>query len=800
MILPVCACGFLLWVNHGRIQRVEYVSSLAGRPEAVVAGGSISPTGYAHGQRELIVPERTEESFHWIAQTQQMFAQGEWRVHHVDYDNAPIGRTVNASSLYRWWLGLVAGLDHAFSGRPLGLAVEHAALYADPLLHGLWLVGVTVFVAWRFGAGAAALLAVGLAGTFPFAAGFLPGAPNAHGLAMVCALGSILGLLAGVQAGPRAGRWFAAAGVMGGAGLWVDVATQVPVLIGIMLGALLAAWSTRGKRPETAGEIPAPWRIWGASGATTVLAAYLLEYFPAQLGSLHLEWNHPLYGVAWLGAGELLARAVAWIQGRKPSWRPSDIVRLVLAVAAVASIPLVMHLTNSRGFISSDPASMRLSNQPGGVAWAGFGTWLVHDGLTATVCATLLPLIILGPAGWMLLGRATKPESRVLLAFALGPVLVALGFACFQLSWWSLLDGTLLLLLVAAFAECGAPAGRSSRWLWPVVAALFVIPGAIQLRPQKSVGTEMALTAREAQELIERHLAHWLANRTEETGMIVYAPPHQTTALCFYGGLRGLGSFAAENRDGFGAALFINAAVSMEEVQELLQSRGVRYVVVPSWDPFFEESARLYLAKKFANHVGVLIPALLRWNLPVWLRPLPYQIPAISGLEDQSVLVFEVVEDQSPAVAASRLAEYLVEIGKLDEAATAGEALRRFPGDVGALAARAQVQNARGDAAGTAETLAALRSRLAAGADRLLPWDRRVSAAIVLAQGEQIELARDQLRRCLAELNEKRLRSLTAGLLYNLQVLSRALELPIADPRLRQLAVDLLPPELSSRL
>ena len=800
ILLPVCAVGFLGWVNHGRMQRVEYVSSLAGRADAADARAAASPTGYGHEQRELIVPERSEESFHWIAQTQQMFARGEWRVHHVDYDNAPMGRAVNAGSPYRWWLGLVAGIDHAVSGRPLGLSVERAALWADPLLHGLLLIGATGFAAWRFGAFAAALLAIGLAGVFPLAAGFLPGVPTSHGLANACALGSILVLLAGLRDGPRADRWFALAGVMGGLGLWIDVAIQVPVLAGIMLGAPIAAWTTRGQAPQIAGEIKMPWRVWAFSGATTVLAAYLAEYFPAQLGGMHLEWIHPLYGLAWLGGGELLARSMDWIQGRKTSRRLTDAGLILFAVVAVASIPLVMQLTNSRGFLSADLASVRLTNQPGGVVSASFRTWLAHDGMTATVWATLLPLIVLGPAGWLLLSRTTQPESRASLAVAVGPVLVALGFACAQLSWWSMLDGALLVLLVAAMAERGARGLPSSRWLWAALAAFFVIPGTIQLRPQRSTGAAMPLTAQEAQELIERHLAHWLAKRTEETGLIVYAPPHQTTALCFYGGLRGLGSFAAENRDGFGATLFITAAITMEEVQELLQSRGVRYVVIPSWDPFFEESARLYLAKKFANHEGIFVRELRRWHLPLWLRPLPYQIPLIGGNEVQSVLVFEVVEEQSPAVAASRLAEYLVEVGKLDEAAAAGETLRRFPGDVGALAARAQVQNARGDAAGAAQTLAALRSRLAAGADRLLPWDRRVSVAIVLAQGEQIDLAREQVRRCLAELNENRLRALTAGLLYNLQVLCHAFDYPIADPKLRQLALELLPVELSSRL
>jgi hypothetical protein len=179
---------------------------------------------------------------------------------------------------------------------------------------------------------------------------------------------------------------------------------------------------------------------------------------------------------------------------------------------------------------------------------------------------------------------------------------------------------------------------------------------------------------------------------------------------------------------------------------------------------------------------------------------MPYQMPEINGFEGQSALVFEVVDDQSPAVATSRLAEYLVETGRFDQAAAVGEELRRFPGDVGALAARAQVQSARGDAAGLAQTFDLVRSRLSNGGDRFLPWDRRVSLAIVLAQGDQLELAREQLRRCLTELDEKRLRFLTSGSLYKLQVLSQAFDLPIADPRLRKLAAELLPAELSSRL
>ena len=145
------------------------------------------------------------------------------------------------------------------------------------------------------------------------------------------------------------------------------------------------------------------------------------------------------------------------------------------------------------------------------------------------------------------------------------------------------------------------------------------------------------------------------------------------------------------------------------------------------------------------------------------------------GFDGHQVLVFEVVDDQAPAVAASRVAEYLVEMGDLERAAPVGEALRQFPGDLGALAARIAVQLAQGETAPAAKTLEALLSRLSNGGDRYLPWDRRVSLAIVLAQAGRADLARDQAARCLKDANEERLRSLTTGSLFNLLVIGRAL-------------------------
>jgi len=785
--IPLCAFVFLAWIDNARIGRVDFVSGLA--------GWSVSGQGDAWRPR-LIVPEHDNASYEWLDQTRQMFARAEWRVRSVDYENAPYGREVLAPSPYRWWLGLLAWCDHAISGRASGPSLERAALLADPLVHMLLLAATAIFVAWRFGAFPAALVSAGLATLFPLAGDFIPGAPDDHGLAQALALWSVLPLLAGFAAlhsaaadsGARARRWFIATGATGAAGMWVSAATLIPVLAGVGLGGLVAAWVSRGNSPRIA-----PWRDWALGGAAASLAACLVEYFPAHLANWELRFVHPLYGIAWLGGGEVLARTAAWIQGVRPGRRPRDVAVWVLAAAAVAAVPFALWRTRSLGFLAVDLPALRLARLPGSPVAADSLEWMSRDGLTPTALATLLPIVLVLPAIWLLLRRQSGGLARASIAVALGPVLVALCFACRQLSWWIGFDALLLALLVAATA---APVPRPAGWAWAALAALALAPGAFQVVPREGPAGSKALDRSQVVELIERDLARWLEGHAGAGGAVVLAPPDETIALHYYGGVRGLATLGWENRDGLGAAIRIVSAPTPEAAQGLMERRGITHIVIPQWDPYLDEFARMGSGRV----EGTFIDRLHRWDLPPWLRPVPYVLPAAGGLEGQSVVVLEVVDEQDPAVAAGRLAEYFVEMDELDLAASAAQALRRYPADLGALAARAQVENARGDMESFARTVDLLLPRISGGADRALPWDRRVSLAVVLALGQHMDLARAQFGRCLAEVDEQKLRSLSAESLYHMEVLGKIAGEGIADPRLRALALDLLPQAMRSQL
>ncbi len=810
MVVLLLAMGFTVWVNSRRIQHLEHIATLS-RGESVPSAASL--TGYAGGIRERVLSDHEGRSYEWIAQTQRMLAEGQWRVRQINEENAPFGRATHAASPYKWWLGLVAWCDQLLNGHPPGLAVERAALYADPLLHLLILAGITFFSARHFGPPSASLIAIGGTTLFPFVAGFLPGMPDDSTLGVFCALGSLLPLMVGLRGldrpagdslakadavGQNAAFWFSVAGVFGGFGIWISPASQVPLVLGIALGALPVAWIRRLTNSGKQGCLPLPWRAWSLSGAVTVLAASLIEFFPQYLGDWELRAVHPLYGLGWIGGGELLARTTGWMQQGGTSWKPRDLVIKLLAAAAVLAVPFVMIKTGNPAFLAADLLSFRLTKQADGILAANLAAWIKGDGFTSAAWATLLPLSLLVPAIWLAVRHQTGTASRTALALMLAVVLPALVLACLQLRWWGLLDATLLVLLVALTASHGSDKTRlPRRWLWAVCAPLILLPGVFQLLPARKSLADNVLTVGEAVGLVERDLAHWLARRVSAEGpALVLAPPHLTTSLNYYGGLRGLGTLSWENRTGLTFAIRIAISTSRPETIALLRQRGVTHIVIPSWDAFFDpylQSASVQIGEMFYRGLN-------RWALPAWLRPIPFQLPSIPGFEKQYVRIFEVVDEQDEPVAAGRLTEYFIEQAEWENAKASHQTLLKYPADFDVLVARAQLWAALNDATSFTPVFELLLNRLAGGADRYLPWDRRVSLAVVLARGKRLDLAREQVQRCLAEITEVRLRSLTTNSLYHLLVLNKTLGLEITDPRLRALAMELLPAEVRQRI
>lgn len=423
--------------------------------------------------------------------------------------------------------------------------------------------------------------------------------------------------------------------------------------------------------------------------------------------------------------------------------------------------------------------------------------WFSRDGLSLPLVASVLPLLLIPAALWLVRRPEVPTPARRILWITLGLALGLAVLAGCQLRWWILLDVALLGLLVALSAALPAVFGETFKLNAARLALLaLVLPGAIWLWPQdvRKAGEDV-LSVTEARAMIERDLALWLGHRAP--GTTVYAPPNLSASLAYYGGLRVIGSPYPGNEDGLAMAVRLAGATSVDEMQALVQQRGIRYVILSSWDQGLDELARAGSATPEKS----LIALLRQWLPPRWLRPVAYELPQIEGFEGDAVFVFEVVEPQENATALSHLAEYFVEMQQPELAARVSAALAHaFATDPGALIARAQVALARADGPGLSAVMTALLPAITDGKDEDLTWERRANLALVLAQVKRSDLAKAQVRFCLEEADEDRLRSLTTVSLYRLLVLSRAYGIGFTDPALHAKALALLPDELRARL
>ena len=797
------AGAILIWNSAARIDRLDYLSTIGAPAESPAGGGAGSAPGDAEltPNNSLPIPDQLDASYHWLAQTERMLNRGEARVRHIDYENAPYGRTVLEPSPYRWWLGFLAWCEHLATGAPPSALVEKAALLADPLLLGIIILGSAILAAKCFGSLSASLASVGLVCLFPFITGFWPGAPDDRGLAQALAMASVLLLSCAAAAAPEdekaRRRWFILAGIAGGLGLWVKVSVQLPVLLGIAGGGLLVPLlAPRGSKPADATTPPLPWRAWACAGAVTTILASLIEYTPSELWTWEQSFVHPVQGLAWLGAGELLVQASAWLQDRTFPRSPKNLVRVSLSIAAVIAVPAALVIRHGADLFVLDSMSSHLTRLRGGIVAPNLAAWIGMQGLSIWLWLTLAPLGALIPAIWVLRNRQIAKPTRAAVAITLGPVIVALILACVELVWWQTLDALLLVTLAAVASGISSRAiGPRARLGWMGFVVVLLAPGLIYALGCERPSQGDVLSRTELQDLILRDLAGWISQHSDPRTVVVLSPPSASIALSYYGAFRGLGSVGDENKDGIREAIRIMSVRNVEEAKEMVNRRSITHIVLLSWDTFFDDFARA----AYGQAGGTFIDKLKFATLPRWLRPLAYPLPSIPGFEDQSVTVLQVVDEQDDATNQGNIALYFVEMGDLDRARSTAEGLARFSTDFGAWVARAQVAAAVHDDAELAKDLRVLQARLALRVQPLISWDRRIDLAVVLARARVTVLAKKQLTLCINAIDDERIRSLSPGTVYRLLVLCRGLGVTM-PPAEHDLALSLVPPTLRARL
>lgn len=792
----------LIWIaTDRRVERVQAISDIPTWSVKEPVRDELSPTGFDQGQRQLIVPGHHNPSFWWIIESQLAAENGQLRLREIEYDSVPEGRTINRTSPYRWWLTFVGWSYGAVTGNSIGYSIEQGSLYADPVLLGILIVLGTLYTARFTGNFAALGFVVACICIYPLSANFQPGAPDSHSLSWVLALGSLLPLLVSKERLQTSG-WphFAIAGFCGGLAFWTNAPSQAPVLLAIFLGGLAFEF-IRSNKASPEDPSPINWRVWAIVGATTTLLASMFEFAPD-----HFSWSldavHPIYAIAWLGMGELIALAASIFRKGRESLNGKTILLLVLALAAIATWPAVAAIKDTGSLLASDFYARELANHPSGGLAANLGVWLSNAEGFGAKWATLTPCFIFLLVLARILMSPVSRDEMAKLTLVLTAGLVAMILAFSQIRWWNLVDA-ITLAAVALFFASAEIRGKVER-LWPVLASLCLLPGFFVGFPEKLKGEPVdSLSEPEIQALVERDFAYWIKKRAGDEPVVLFSTPIFSSGANYYGGIDVITSSDDKNQDGMLAAVRIASATTEQEVSILLNSRGVTHLALPLWDPMLVQLVRIGLQTPPNQPLppNAFITSILEWDVPPWLRILNYGGSNEAAYAGHEIYSFALGTEQPPELGLSRLADILVEQGEIPNMLLSlRKALEAYPRSVSAIGATASIDFALRNREKLEETLETLTPYLSRRSARNLPADRRVSIAALFMQTQRTELAKEQIEEAMKKIDDATLKAMTPRSVALLIALSRNLDVPFPREETKQLALELVPTAIQERL
>ena len=638
---------------------------------ALVTNMGARPEGRAATPLQAAYPGFAIDAQTWVRHALSLLEGDDVRLRFTTIDNAPFGREVHWNSAWGWVLAGAGWLQHTLTDEPLPRAMERVTVWLAPAAFVALILIMSGWVSRRAGVIAGAFVALAMVGHPRVAEGFFPTYVDHHGLLTVAAMGAILGavfmgagwwgdrvaspvLHPGSVQQVREGAVFSA--VSGAFGMWVSAASSIPPLA-IIGAAAVAAIVLVGRRAMAAGLQfdGGAWRLWGRVGGCISLVFYLVEYFPNHLG-LRLESNHPLYGIAWVAGGELIAQfGERWLGAPAMRWRAPG--TLALAVVGVLLAPLVIWIGGPKVFVVSDPFLAQLHHlyiqeflplmtTIRGTGWATF---------FSVVGAENLPLLV--GAGVVLIRWRSCPLA---LVFAVIGTLLCTAMAWVQARWMLNASGSqiaLALLLVAYFsserkfaARIGIAVAGVLLPFWPTLYSRY--KGAHDDIVHRRVSPKDACSA------LFRDIAATLRASSPNEEIILLTQPNASTTVGYYGRFKTLGTLYWENVAGLKAAATIFSARSEDEAARLVRERKITHIAIISEENFIEQYNRLLdpaiTTAELKRSFGYQL--LVDRSIPPWLQMLPYRIPADLTTLKWDVLLFKVAFDQSPADALYHLA------------------------------------------------------------------------------------------------------------------------------------------------
>jgi tetratricopeptide (TPR) repeat protein len=620
----------------------------------------------------VFLHEIANDGYVWNRYAEELGQDGRYRLRYTTFDNAPDGRSVHWNSAFAWYLRVLGELRRGVTGESLRHAIFRMSIWANPILLAILLGAFAPLAAWRFGPLCGAVIAIGMVSVPTFYEGFMPAYPDHHGVISFELLGMMFGIAwAGVGwVKSSGGSDFAAAtsleqakhgmtfsAICGGCGLWWSALSTAMVLVTLGISVLIAALVFRRRGPDDPVFQPILWKWWAMCGAGTSLALWLLEYFPNHM-TMRLEVNHPLYSLAFLGGGWMIATLGEWLTslGSPFTSKPFPWRACLWPLAASAALPAAIMIGGAAVYIPQHPFMVGLWKhiyelQP-------VVTLIRHAGLTWQAAFGWYPLFLVATAVLLAIKGPNRGTKATLLFLAI-PIVLLIALQCYQ-SRWGLLVGPIYIALTSILVpltwrlvpHTTTARGIACAMLIPV-GAWFVVPPFLntfgnvwlQYRSEK-----IALLPGQALHLLHRQMARAILDDANGEPVVLLSSPNSSCILASLGGFRTIGTLYWENVDGLEAAAAALNAQSDQEAFDRVKRHGVTHVSLMAWENFIEPYFDILHPKpaegvSYQNSFGK--HALFDRVIPPWTRPLVFLPNPITRSLKERVTLLRVAPDQS---------------------------------------------------------------------------------------------------------------------------------------------------------
>ncbi|MDR1789898.1 MAG: hypothetical protein LBR12_06135 [Opitutaceae bacterium] len=284
--------------------------------------------------------------------------------------------------------------------------------------------------------------------------------------------------------------------------------------------------------------------------------------------------------------------------------------------------------------------------------FVGFPTYNASAWLVTLLSLVSLAGIVVLPwfFDWKAVDAVVNRDKAVItLVFVTTGIIVFMGL--WQMRWLLNASGPQICIFLFLAAALLVGKRDAFRWLFiaSLVGAFFVprmLPSITRINEQLE---RRSIEKGDAAQCLYRDVARAVRATQPEGDIVMLASPNASTEVGYYGRFKTIGTLYWENNTGLHTAAEMYSEENDDKALKLLVKHGVTHIVIISEEnflvPYYQLLHPAATQQDVLRSLGIRL--FVTKNFPVWVRPIPYEIPPDLKPLEFTVAIFQIVPNQT---------------------------------------------------------------------------------------------------------------------------------------------------------